>query len=176
MKIKDIIWYDYIVEKLIQKHNVYREEVREVLSNNPNFRFVEKGHSPEENVYAAMGRTDSGRYLIIFFVYKKDKRIIILSARDMTKSERSKMKNQKSSISQGTTYKEVSEFWDVHDLTDSWDQTKEVSFEVDLKSEITYYTLNTSVLNQVQTIAQQKGVSVEALINLWIQEKLQEQY
>jgi len=51
-------------------------------------RFIEKGHRSSENVYAAMEQTDSGRYLIVFFVYKSDKRALILSARDMTKSER----------------------------------------------------------------------------------------
>jgi len=35
-----------------------------------------------------MGQTKSGRYLIIFFIYKKDGRAIILSARDMTPDER----------------------------------------------------------------------------------------
>ena len=49
---------------------------------------MEKGHRSRENVYAAMGQTDEGRYLIIFFVHKTDKRALILSARDMTKAER----------------------------------------------------------------------------------------
>lgn len=53
-----------------------------IISNN------EKGYRSGENVYAAMGRTTSGRYLIVFFIYKTDKHVLILSARDMTKSER----------------------------------------------------------------------------------------
>jgi uncharacterized DUF497 family protein len=88
LKIKRIIWLDEIIEKLILKHNVSQIEVREVLDNNPHFRFVEKGHYPEENVYAAMGQTNSGRYLIVFFVYKKDRSALILSARNMTDAER----------------------------------------------------------------------------------------
>ncbi len=90
MKIKGIIWIDEILEKLRQKHNVQQHEVREILTNKPWFRFVEKGHRSGENVYAAMGQSDGGRYLIVFFVYKKDKRALILSARDMTKNERRK--------------------------------------------------------------------------------------
>jgi uncharacterized protein len=39
-------------------------------------------------VYSAAGQTDGGRYLIVFFVHKKDQRAIILSSRDMTPSER----------------------------------------------------------------------------------------
>ncbi|MDP3029694.1 MAG: BrnT family toxin [Deltaproteobacteria bacterium] len=89
MKIKGLIWFDDIVEKLTRKHNVQQNEVREILHNKPLFRFVEKGHRSGENVYAAMGQTDSNRYLIVFFVYKNDKRALILSARGMTKVERS---------------------------------------------------------------------------------------
>lgn len=88
MKIKGLVWLEEIIEKLIQKHKVNQNEVREVLANRPHFRFVEKGHHTGENVYAAMGQTNSGRYLIIFFVPKKDGRALILSARDMTKNER----------------------------------------------------------------------------------------
>jgi uncharacterized DUF497 family protein len=88
MNIKGIIWFDDIVEKLAVKHNVHQDEVREVLANKPYFRLVEKGHRPGENVYTAMGQTDNGRCLIIFFVYKNDKRALIISARDMTKTER----------------------------------------------------------------------------------------
>ncbi len=52
------------------------------------FRFVEKGHRPGENVYLAFGQTNAGRYLTIFFVYKKNHQALILSARDMTIAER----------------------------------------------------------------------------------------
>ena len=90
MKIEGFIWLEDIVEKLVQKHGVQQQEVREVFANLPQFRFVEKGHRPDENVYAALGQTDAGRYLIIFFVYKKDRRALILSARDMTHAERRK--------------------------------------------------------------------------------------
>lgn len=88
MKINGLIWIDEIVEKLLRKHNVVQGEVREVLGNNPHFRFVENGHRPGEHVYAAMGRTDAGRYLIVFLVRKQDKRALIISARDMTAAER----------------------------------------------------------------------------------------
>jgi uncharacterized DUF497 family protein len=77
-----------IIDKLERKHNVQQDEVRQVLGSNPHFRFVETGHRPGENVYAAMGRTEAGRYLIVFFVLKKDKRAIIISARTMTDAER----------------------------------------------------------------------------------------
>lgn len=56
--------------------------------NKPRYRFVEKGRRKDENVYAAFGQTNAGRYLACFFVYKKDNRALILSARNMTDTER----------------------------------------------------------------------------------------
>jgi len=88
LKLSGIIWLEEIVEKIARKHHVSQEEIREVLRNSSHFRFVEKGHRQGENVYAAMGQTNAGRYLIIFFVRKKTRQALILSARDMTGSER----------------------------------------------------------------------------------------
>ena len=88
MKIAGFIWIDYIVEKLHWKHQVSQEEIWEVLDNRPKFRFAEKGHPTGEDVYFAKGQTMAGRYLITFFVYKKDKRALVLSAREMTDKER----------------------------------------------------------------------------------------
>ena len=88
MRIWGLIWLEEIVEKIEQKHNVTQDEVREVFRNSQHFRFVEKGHYREENVYSALGRTDAGRCLIVFFVYKKSKEALIISARDMTDAER----------------------------------------------------------------------------------------
>ena len=88
MKIKEFIWFEEIVEKIERKHHVRQEEVREVFANRPQFRFVEKGHRSGENVYAALGYTNAGRRLIVFFVYKRDKSALLLSARNMTIAER----------------------------------------------------------------------------------------
>ncbi len=90
MKISGFIWLEDIIQKLIWKHSVETDEVQEIFNNKPRFRFVEKGHRKNENVYAALGQTDAGRYLICFFVYKTDNRALILSARDMTDTERKK--------------------------------------------------------------------------------------
>ena len=88
MYIEEIIWLDTIVEKLWRKHGVDTHEVVEVLESSPKFRFVEKGHHPGEDLYLALGRTEAGRYLSVFFVYKPDRRALIISARGMKASER----------------------------------------------------------------------------------------
>lgn len=88
MKITGFIWLEEVVDKLAEKHGIEQREVREAFADRPRFRLVEKGHHPGEDVYAAFGQTQAGRYMIVFFVYKRDGRALILSARDMTSAER----------------------------------------------------------------------------------------
>jgi len=88
LKITGLIWLDEILDKLEAKHNVRAEEVHQVFANRPNIRFVEKGHHVGENVYAAGGRTEAGRMLVVFFVHKTDGRALILSSRAISRRER----------------------------------------------------------------------------------------
>lgn len=90
MEISRIIWLEDIVDKLLWKHNVKETEIMEVLENKPSFQYKEQGYKPGEDVYAAFGRTNENRYLSVFFVHTKDKRAIIVSAREMTQKERKK--------------------------------------------------------------------------------------
>ncbi|MBI5695355.1 MAG: hypothetical protein HZC51_06390 [Nitrospirae bacterium] len=81
----------------------------------------------------------------------------------------------KSTISHASSYQEMGEFWDTHDLSEFWDKTKPVDFEVDIESEVTYYALEKDLSDKIQTIARRKGVTADTLVNLWLQEKLQKQ-
>lgn len=85
------------------------------------------------------------------------------------------MEKHKSSISEATVYSEIGEFWDTHDLSDFWDRTKEASFEVGIESEVTYYAVDKMLSDKIQAIAQKRGVTADTLLNLWVQEKVQEQ-
>ncbi len=95
MNLYSIIWKERFVEKLSAKHGVEIEEVEEVLFSKPHVRLFEKGHIKGENLYAAYGQTQAGRYLIIFFVLKNKTSALPISARDMTSSERKYYDNQK---------------------------------------------------------------------------------
>ena len=88
MRIDNFIWLPAIVDKIQWKHSVVPEEAEEVFFNQPKFRFVEIGHRKGDNVYSASGQTDGGRYLTVFFVFKKPDSALILSARDMDQKER----------------------------------------------------------------------------------------
>ncbi len=84
------------------------------------------------------------------------------------------MSKSKSSLSKARSYTEIGEFWDTHDLADYWDQTKPTEFEVDIRSEVTYYAVDSVLSAEVRNLAEQRGVSPETLLNLWVQEKLRE--
>jgi uncharacterized DUF497 family protein len=86
--IDDFVWLAEIVDKLAAKHAVEPEEVEEVFFNRPQYRYVEAGTRTGEDVYSAGGRTEDGRYLMVFFILKPGNQALILSARDMTESER----------------------------------------------------------------------------------------
>ena len=88
MFIDKFVWLPDIVEKLEAKHHVSQDEVEEVFYAMPKYRFVESGHRPGEDVYSAGGQTDSGRYLIVFFIHKTDNTALIITARDMDGGER----------------------------------------------------------------------------------------
>jgi len=85
------------------------------------------------------------------------------------------MRQPKSSVSQGGSYREMGEFWDTHGLSEVWDKTKEVVFEIDIDSEVTYYAVDKMLSERIQALAQRRGIAADTLINLWVQEKLQEQ-
>jgi uncharacterized DUF497 family protein len=88
MYIDDFIWLPDIIEKLAAKHQVTQDEVEETFFDAPQFRFIESGQRPGQNVYSASGQTDAGRYLIVFFIYKSGNLALILSARNMDNKER----------------------------------------------------------------------------------------
>lgn len=85
------------------------------------------------------------------------------------------MSENKSSISQASSYEEIGEFWDTHDITDYWDLTETVDFEVEIKSEISLLALEPSLASKTADLARQKGVSLETLVNLWIRDRLEEE-
>lgn len=88
MQINEVIWQSQFIEKLASKHGVKTTEVEEVLTNRPHFEFASKGKRLGEDVYSAMGQTDAGRYLIVFFILKPYQRALVISARDMDRKER----------------------------------------------------------------------------------------
>ncbi len=81
------------------------------------------------------------------------------------------MKN-KSSISKQDSYQKIGEYWDEQDVGEIWDKTEDGEFDVDLQSDVYYYAVETLLSSKLYKIAEEKGISAETLLNLWLQEKV----
>lgn len=86
---------------------------------------------------------------------------------------RSKSVNRSSSVSKAGTYAAIADFWDEHDLSDYWGKTRSVRADVDLESEESLYAIEKGLSQAICRAAKERGVSPHALINLWLQEKIQ---
>ncbi|MEW6379121.1 MAG: BrnT family toxin [bacterium] len=95
MLLHEVIWKDKLMDKIESKHNVLVYEVEQVLFSQPYVRRVEKGKIKGEDLYVAYGQTKAGRYLVVFFVRKRQTMALPISARDMTVAERRYYEQQK---------------------------------------------------------------------------------
>ena len=78
--------------------------------------------------------------------------------------------HKRSSLSQATNLEQIGEFWDTHDFTDFDTDTPDVAFTVSHAVQI-----EADLLASVEKQAHLRGVSVETLVNLWLQQKLAEE-
>lgn len=66
---------------------------------------------------------------------------------------------------------EAAEFWDTHDSADYEEHMRDVECEADIQRRFYMVSLDTDLYRRVSAIAQDRGVSAETLVNLWVQEK-----
>ncbi len=69
------------------KHNVSPVECEQAFFNEPLIILDDSKHSAIEKRYAAFGRTDTGRLLVVIFT-KRSMLLRVISARDMDRRER----------------------------------------------------------------------------------------
>lgn len=73
------------------------------------------------------------------------------------------------------SYEAMAEFWDTHSLADYWDQTEPATFDVAPDARRRYLVaVDREVLARVQRLARSRGVSIESLVNLLLEQRLQE--
>lgn len=71
------------------------------------------------------------------------------------------------------TFEEIAEFWDTHDLTDYEEYLTPVEATVSSRPKHHYViTLSDTLDTLLREVQQKEGVSLNTLINLWVQEKL----
>jgi uncharacterized DUF497 family protein len=86
-------WDDGNINKNWLKHKVSPAECEQMFFNRPLIIQDDTEHSEVENRFYALGRTDSKRTLFIAFTVR-DKRIRVISARDMSRKEREVYSNE----------------------------------------------------------------------------------
>lgn len=76
-----------------------------------------------------------------------------------------------SSVSQAGTYEKIGEFWDTHDFTD-YDDPHAPDVELEITCAV---PIEIDLFTAIENQAHKRGVQVETLVNLWLQQKLVEQ-
>ena len=80
------------------------------------------------------------------------------------------MSENKSSISKAETLEAMGEFWDEHDFTEFDTDVPDVIFNIS-----SHVSIESELLSAVEKQANMRGVALETLVNLWLQEKLAEE-
>jgi hypothetical protein len=81
----------------------------------------------------------------------------------------SSMPADKMSISGASSYREIGEYWDEHDLSEV--STRDVEMDVDIQSSITYFPVPKSLAERLRAVAADEGISAQELLNRWIEER-----
>lgn len=83
MRLREIVWTPEIEDKVQRKHGLRPEEIAQVcLDPAAHLRRARDGR------YAVLGRTEAGRYVLVIGAYLGKGTLKIITARDMTDSER----------------------------------------------------------------------------------------
>ena len=80
-----------------------------------------------------------------------------------------RVENKLSSISQADSLAKMGKFWDTHDFTQFDTDAPDVEFTIS-----STVSIEPDLLAAVEKQARLRGIGVETLVNLWLQEKLAE--
>lgn len=74
------------------------------------------------------------------------------------------------SKSKRMSIEEASEYWDRHSVADHPSRIVEIEYAPEERA--TFVAIENDLVTRIAKSAKEKGVSVETLVNLWLQEKL----
>lgn len=80
-------WDEANSDKNRLKHGVENWECEQVFFNRPLLIMHDSKHSIPEKRWAAFGKTDAGRLIVVVFT-RREELVRVISARDMNKKER----------------------------------------------------------------------------------------
>jgi uncharacterized DUF497 family protein len=86
-KLAGFEWDQGNIDKNLIKHNLENWECEQLFFNDPLIVLNDPKHSIAENRFAAFGKTDDGRLLVVIFTIRS-RLIRVISARKMNRKER----------------------------------------------------------------------------------------
>lgn len=78
--------------------------------------------------------------------------------------------NKLSSISKADSDEKIGEFWDNHDFTEFDTHAPDIALVITPTIPVSF-----ELLNEIEKQAAKRGVKVDELVNLWLQQKLDEE-
>lgn len=82
------------------------------------------------------------------------------------------MDNEKGELlSENLDIESASDFWDTHSVADV--SSSAVEMEYTPEGNMTFVAIDHNLSSKLDTQAKARGISVETLVNLWLQEKLE---
>ncbi len=86
----------------------------------------------------------------------------------------SKTTDEQEAASDLLLYADEIEYFDTHDLSEELEKMPEVHFEISPRLRPKRYPLDAELSKKLATIARQRGVPAEDLLNQWVREKAAE--
>ena len=87
----------------------------------------------------------------------------------------SENKKRRDSIPESfASIEEAAEFWDNHSTADYEDQMHDVHFDVNIQQRTFLVPIEGGLAKDIMAIAEQEGLGLETLVNLWLREKYTE--
>ncbi len=83
-----------------------------------------------------------------------------------------RMTTRRTSLSRARGLEGLAAYWDTHDLTEVWNQTRQVNASVRLLRRRHLVAIESDVLQDVRRLARRRRVSCGALINRLLRERL----
>jgi len=83
-------------------------------------------------------------------------------------------KNEAKKLPEFDSVDELVEFVETHDMGEYWEGLPEAHFEVDIQKRTRLISVEPALADRVTSLARQKSVSSDELIDSWLREKLEE--
>ncbi len=148
------------------RHQVWNWECEQVFFNQPLLVLDDPGHSSVEKRWAAFGRTDSGRLLVIIFT-RRSNLLRVISTRDMERANI--MKNLKIKIPDFENEDQEREFWATHSPLEYFDirKAQKGSFpNLKPSTKSVSIRLPEDMLIELKTLANKKDVPYQSLVKM----------